>query len=67
MYLTTPSIFDFKMIKTRESPLTVNDAGKLKFGAEKKGKKEKKAFLNNWSPWNWLLMDLENIDKCFKT
>jgi hypothetical protein len=31
----------------------VHNAGKLKFGAEKKGKeKRKKAFLNNWTPWN---------------
>jgi hypothetical protein len=31
----------------------VHNAGKLKFGAEKKGKKDqKKAFLNNWTPWN---------------
>jgi hypothetical protein len=30
----------------------VHNAGKLKFGAEKKGEKRKKAFLNNWTPWN---------------
>jgi hypothetical protein len=30
----------------------VHIAGKLKFRAERKGKKRKKAFLNNWTPWN---------------
>jgi hypothetical protein len=29
---------------------SVHNAGKLKFGAEKKGEKRKKAFLNNWTP-----------------
>jgi hypothetical protein len=30
----------------------VHNSGKMKFGAEKKGEKRKKAFLNNWTPWN---------------
>jgi hypothetical protein len=30
----------------------VHIAGKLKFGAERKRKKRKKAYLNNWTPWN---------------
>jgi hypothetical protein len=30
----------------------VHIAGKLKFKAERKGKKPKKAYLNNWTPWN---------------
>jgi hypothetical protein len=30
----------------------VHIAGKLKLGAERKGKKRKKVYLNNWTPWN---------------
>jgi hypothetical protein len=30
----------------------VHIAGKLKFGAKRKGEKKKAAYLNNWTPWN---------------
>jgi hypothetical protein len=43
-----------KQVTRRDIPgsamALVHIAGKLKFGAKRKGKKRKKAYLNNWTP-----------------